>query len=102
MSDTLQIIVGLIVLVGVYFFSRRVHVWRMQRAYKTVLSDLQQKRAFDPDSAAILPYVKTGLFQMGTRDYRPKAIEYMVQTGVAAMTESGKFYLLKRDGIPQA
>ena len=97
MSDTLQIIVGLIVLVGVYFFSRKVHVWRMQRAYKTVLSDLEKKRAFNPASAVNLPYAKTGLFKIGTRDYRPKAIQYMTQTGVAAMTESGNFYLLKRN-----
>ena len=101
MSDTVQITVGLIVLVGVYFFSRKVHVWRMQRAYKTVLSDLEQKRAFDPESAVDLPYAKTGLFQMGTRDYRPKAIQYIVETGVGAMTESGKFYLLKPNGDMQ-
>ncbi len=102
MSDTVQIIVGLIVLVGVYLLSRKVHVWRMQRAYKTVLSDLEQKKAFNPASAVHLPYAKTGLFKIGTRDYRPKAIQYMTQTGIAAMTENGNFYLLNRNGIPNA
>ena len=97
MSDTIQIIVGLILLVCVYFLSRKVHVWRMQRAYKTVLSDLEHQKAFDPSSAVNLPYAKTNLFRIGTRDYRPKAIEYMTQTGIAAMTESGKFYLVKRN-----
>ncbi len=100
MSDTLQITIGLIALAGVYFLSRKVHVWRMQRAYKAVLSDLEKKKAFDPASAITLPYARPGFFRMGTRDYRPKAVEYLIQTGVAGMTENGEYYLLNHKGKP--
>ena len=95
MSDGTQIIVGVILLIGVYMLTRRVHAWKMRRAYGNVLKDLEQKEAFDPLSAVELPYAKVGLFRMGTRDYRPKAVQYMTQTGVAVMTVDGRYYLRK-------
>jgi hypothetical protein len=98
MSESTQIIVGVILLIGVYILTRRVHAWQMRRAYTTVLKDLEQREAFDPSSAVELPYAKVGIFRMGTRDYRPKAVEYMTQTGIAAMTGDGKYYLRERKG----
>lgn len=98
MSESTQIIVGVIVLIGVYLLTRKVHAWQMRRAYTTVLKDLEQKGAFDPSSAVELPYAKAGIFRMGTRDYRPKAVQYMTQTGVAVMTADGRYYLRERNG----
>lgn len=97
MSESTQIIVGVILLIGVYMLTRRVHAWQMRRAYTNVIKDLEQKEAFDHSSAVELPYAKVGLFRMGTRDYRPKAVQYMTQTGVAVMTADGKYYLRERD-----
>lgn len=93
MSENTQIIVGVILLIGVYLLTRKFHAWQMRRAYTTVLKDLEQREAFDPSSAVELPYTKVGIFRMGTRDYRPKAVQYMIQTGVAVMTADGKYYL---------
>ena len=45
MSDGTQIIVGVILLIGVYMLTRRVHAWKMRRAYGNVLKDLEQKEA---------------------------------------------------------
>jgi len=98
MSESTQIIVGVIVLIGVYLLTRKFHAWQMRRAYTTVLKDLEQREAFDHSSAVELPYAKTGIFRMGTRDYRPKAVQYMTQTGVAVMTADGKYYLREREG----
>ena len=99
MSESTQIIVGVILLIGVYLLTRKFHAWQMRRAYTTVLKDLEQREAFDPSSAVELPYAKVGIFRMGTRDYRPKAIQYMTQTtGVAVMTADGKYYLRERKG----
>ena len=98
MSESTQIIVGVILLIGVYLLTRKFHAWQMRRAYTTVLKDLEQREAFDPSSAVELPYAKVGIFRMGTRDYRPKAIQYMTQTGVAVMTADGKYYLRERNG----
>lgn len=98
MSESTQIIVGVIVLIGVYLLTRKVHGWQMRRAYTNVLKDLEQREAFDPSSAVELPYAKVGIFRMGTRDYRPKAVQHMTQTGVAVMTADGKYYLIERKG----
>jgi len=98
MSENMQIIVGIILLIGVYMLTRRVHAWQMRRAYTNVLKDLEQKEAFDHSSAVELPYAKVGLFRMGTRDYRPKAIQYMTQTGVVVMRADGRYYLREREG----
>ncbi|MBL7225175.1 MAG: hypothetical protein ISS59_03490 [Desulfobacteraceae bacterium] len=98
MSEGTQIIVGVILLIGVYILTRQFHAWQMRRAYTTVLKDLEQREAFDPSSAVELPYAKVGIFRMGIRDYRPKAVQYMTQTGVAAMTADGKYYLRERNG----
>ena len=100
MSEGTQIIVGVILLIGVYMLTRRFHAWQMRRAYGNVLKDLEQKEAFNPSSAVELPYAKAGLFRMGTRDYRPKAVQYMTQTGVAVMTVDGKYYLRERNAKP--
>jgi hypothetical protein len=98
MTESTQIIVGVILLIGVYLLTRRFHAWQMRRAYANVTKDLEQKEAFDHSSAVELPYAKVGLFRMGTRDYRPKAIQYMTQTGVAVMTSDGRYYLRERGG----
>jgi len=98
MSENMQIIVGVILLIGVYLLTRKFHAWQMRRAYTTVLKDLEQKEAFDPSSAVELPYAKVGIFRMGTRDYRPKAVKYMTETGIAVMTVDGRYYLRERKG----
>jgi len=101
MSENMQIIVGVILLIGVYLLTRKFHAWQMRRAYTTVLKDLEQKgRPFDPSSAVELPYAKVGIFRMGTRDYRPKAVKYMTETGIAVMTVDGKYYLRERNANP--
>ncbi|HDZ90813.1 MAG: hypothetical protein JRJ09_15155 [Deltaproteobacteria bacterium] len=98
MSETTQIVVGVIVLIVVYILTRQFHAWQMRRAYTTVLKDLRQKEAFDPSSAVELPYAKVRIFRVGTRDYRPKAVQYMTETGVAAMTDDGRYYLTGSKG----
>jgi len=98
MSESTQVIVGVILLIGVYLLTRQFHAWQMRRAYTTVLKDLEQRKAFDPSSAVELPYAKSGIFRMGARDYRPKAVQYMTQTGVSVMTADGKYYLRERKG----
>ena len=98
MSENAQIFIGIIVLIIVYILTRKVHAWQMRRAYVKVLKDLEQQEAFDHASAVELPYANVGLFRLGTRDYRPKVVKYMTQTGVAVMTPEGRYYLRERQG----
>ena len=93
MSETGQIILGICVLIIVYTFTRRVHVWRIKRAYLTIIEDLRQKEALDPSSAVKLPYASASLFRFGTRDYRPKALEYLTLSNIVGVADNGKYYL---------
>ena len=96
MSETIQIILGLIMLVGVYILTQVVVGWRIRRTSKNILRDLDFKKAFDPATAIELPYAKRNIFKIGLRDFRPKAVEALVQADIVGMTAAGKYYLKKR------
>jgi hypothetical protein len=96
MSETVQIIFGLILLVAVYVFTQAVVGWRIRRASKNILRDLDFKKAFDPATAIELPYAKRNIFRIGLRDFRPKAVQALVQAELVGMTAAGKYYLKKR------
>ena len=96
MSEAAQIILGLIFLIGVYIFSRYGVVWRMKRAVVFVIKDLERSGAFDPSNGAELPYAKTHFFNIGMRDFKPKALQSLIQDGVVGQTDTGRYYLKKR------
>ena len=96
MSETVQIIIGLILLVGVYIFTQAIVGWRIRRTSRSILRDLDYKKAFDPAAAIELPYAKRNIFKIGLRDFRPKAVSALVQADVVGMTAAGKYYLKKR------
>lgn len=97
MSETSRIILVIFILVIVYILTRKVHGWRIKRAY-IIIKDLEQKRALDPSSAVELPYAKKGVFRVGMRDYRPKAPEYLILSNIIGMTDKGKYYLKNKNG----
>lgn len=96
MSEFIQIIVGVIFLIMVFLITRIGIAYRIRRAAHLIVQDLEIRQAFDPGSAAELPYAKTHYFRIGLRDYRPKALESLVQGGIVAKTENGKFFLAER------
>jgi hypothetical protein len=96
MSETLQIVIGITLLVGVYILTQAVVGWRIKRAASGVVRDLDFKKAYTPESAIELPYAKSNLFRIGVRDFRPKAVAALVQAGVLAKTEAGRYFLTRR------
>ena len=96
MSDTGRIILLICILIIVYVLTRKVHAWKIKRAYIYIIKDLEQQGAVDPSSAIELPYAKIGVFRFGMRDYRPKAIEYLIVSNIIGMTESGRYYLIDK------
>jgi hypothetical protein len=96
MSETVQIIFGIILLVGVYILTQAVVGWRIRRASKSILRDLDYKKAFDPAAAIELPYAKRNIFKIGLGFFRPKAVVALVNAGVVGMTAAVKYYLKKR------
>ena len=63
---------------------------------KKIIKDLGSKSATDPAGAVRLPYAKTGILNVGMRDYRPKALEFLVMHGLVGRTEEGMYYLKEK------
>jgi hypothetical protein len=101
MNETVEIVVGICVLVGVYILTRHFHSWRFSRAYVFIMDDLKKKGAVNPASAVELPYASKSLFRMGSRDYRPKALEHLAMKQIIGITETGRYYLIvKPEDLP--
>jgi hypothetical protein len=96
MSETGKLIICICVLIAVYILSRRYHAWRMARAYRFIIKDLEQREAVDPSSAVNLPYSRQNIFRMGTRDYLPKMLQYMAVNNIVGVTADGRYYVFKR------
>jgi hypothetical protein len=97
-SENLQIVIGIILLICVYILSRIVVVRKLRSAARKILRDLERQDARAPGSAASLPYAKKSIFNIGLRDYKPKALESLVNSGVVGMTADGKYYLKASNG----
>ncbi len=54
MSETLQIVIGIVLLVGVYILTQFVVGLRIKRAARGVVRDLDHLKAYDPATAAVL------------------------------------------------
>lgn len=100
MDEAAKIILWICILVLVYILARRVQTWRVKRAYFAIINELKQREAFDPRSAIHLPWAKRTLFRFGTRDYRPRALDYLVLSNVVGTTDDGRYYLKRRDVGP--
>ena len=92
MSETGRIILSVCVLIAVYILTRKYHTWKTKRTFGDIIEDLKQKEALAPSSAVELPYAGVSMFRMGIRDYRPKAVEYLIISDIVGRTESGKYY----------
>jgi len=101
MNETVEIIVGIGVLVAVYILTRHFHSWRFSRTYVLIINDLKKRGAVNPASAVELPYAKKSMLRIGTRDYRPKALEHLAMKQIIGMTDSGRYYLIvKPEDLP--
>ncbi len=96
MSESGQIIIAICVLIAVYMLTRKVNAWRVKRAYMRIIKDLENREAFDETSAIALPYVNQSIFRVGVRDFRPKALQFLVTSDIVGMTQAGKYYLKKK------
>jgi len=95
MTETTQIVVAFVLLILVFLLTRVGVVWRLRRAAVHIIKDLQNVGALDPASAVALPYAKRDFLRIGLRDFRPKALQSLVQEGIVGMTENGRYYLKK-------
>lgn len=93
MSETVKMLLMVLLTIGVLFLTLRVAAWQMKRACLRIIRDLKQQGAVDVASAVPLSYSKTSIFRIGMRDYRPKALEQLVKLDVVRFLEGGRYYL---------
>ena len=93
MSESVQIAIGVVCLLGVFVLTRYIVAWQMKRATGFIIRDLERQQAFDPFTAVDLPCAKHNPLRIGMRNYYAKAIEYMVNEGVVGKTGAGTYYL---------
>ena len=89
----MRIILGIGLLIAVYLLTRKINLWQVKRAYLFIIEDLEKNEAMDPLSAVPLSYARVSILRAGIKDYRPKALEFLVANDVVARTEDGKYYL---------
>jgi hypothetical protein len=94
MSETVQIIMGIGILLIVIILTRRFHVWKIKKAYLFIVEDLKAKGAFDVKSAVELPYGRRNILRIGLKDHRPMALKSLVMDKIVGISEDGKYYLL--------
>lgn len=92
----MQIIIGIIFLIAVFIATRYGIYLRIKGACKTVIKDLERRGALDEASAVELPYARRNYFQIGLRDFRPKAVQSLLEGGVIGKTAGERFYLKVR------
>jgi len=96
LSDVVQIIIGLLILILVYLITRYGIYLRIKGACTRTIKDLERQQAFDEKSAVELSYAKSQFLRIGLRDFRPKAVESLLQGGIVGITVEGKYFLKKR------
>lgn len=99
MSQTTQIVLGLVFVVGAFVLSQVIVAGRLRRAAGRIVADLQRQGATDPFSAVALDYAKPHLLRVGLRDMRPRALADLIQGDIVGKTAAGTFFL-KRQPTP--
>lgn len=93
MSETLKIVLMVLLTIGAFVFSRLITGWQMNKAAMSIIRDLEKKKAFDPDSAVELPYCKSRMFRIGMKDYRPRVMKQLITHDVVRVQAVEKYYL---------
>ena len=93
MSDITQMILVICVLFAFVFLARKLNAWKVKRAYFSIVRDIKAKNAFDRDTAVDLAYARRPTFSVGMRDFRPIALEHLIQDQIVGVTDEGKYYL---------
>lgn len=100
MSEIAKTIFMFLVLLAVLFLVLRITGWKMKKAADAIIEDLRRQGALDPVSAVELPYSKQELLRVGLRDYRPKALTFLVTQDIVRVVHEGNKYYL-REGHTQ-
>ena len=93
MPESMQIVIGILVLLIVYLLAMLGTGWWTKQICLAIIRELEEKGAVNATSAVELPYTKASYIKIGYRDYRPKALEMLVLSEVVYKTLADRYYL---------
>ncbi len=93
MPESMQIIIGIFALLVVYLLAMLGTGWWTKQICLTIMKELEDRGAINAVAAVDLPYDKISYFKVGYRDYRPKALEMLLLSGIVCKTFQGRYYL---------
>lgn len=93
MPESVELIIGVLVLAIVISLTRKYHTWRIQQAYRLIIDELKSQGALDPGSAVKLTYAQKSVSKMGIRDHRRMALEHLVFDNIVCIADEDKYYL---------
>jgi len=94
MTETVEIIISVLILGAAIIFTRQFHAWKIKRAYLSIVEDLKSQGAMTPETAITLPYSQRSLLKFGLRDHRPAALKALVNENIVGITEDRRYYIL--------
>ena len=97
MSDKIELILGIGVLIIVIILTRRYHAWRFKKSYFFIINDLKKKGAYSAHSAVSLPYAEKNILRMGLRQHHPQVLQQLVLENIVARTEDRRYYLTQHN-----
>ena len=90
----MKIIAYVIILIGAFVLAQIIAGWKTKGACRTIIKDLQARKAYDSESASVLPYAqRKSLLHFGAKDYKPQALQQLVMQKIVHITDDGRFYL---------
>jgi hypothetical protein len=93
MSQYAQMFIVICILFVAVVLIKKLQAWNIKRAYFSIVKDIKAKKAFDSQTAVNLSYARSPTFRVGLRDYRPIALEHLIQDNIVGVTDNGKYYL---------
>ena len=93
MSDAVSVAMWIGVLLAVYILTRKIGVWRAVSAGKSIITELKQRGAYDPDSAVDLPDARRNMLRPGIRSFRPEGLRMLLIDDIVGMTPDERYYL---------
>jgi len=93
MSSTIQILIGIVFFVAAFILSQIITRKRIRSAGMRIIRELSERKAQDMFSAIEPGFVRSGMVPRGLRDFRPRALQELIRSGIVGETESGKIYL---------
>ncbi len=99
--DSIALVLLLFLMAALFFISTRISIYMTKRAICKVVNIFRTNDAVDPSSAMPLGTMglsdRPRLFSFGLRDYKPYAIQALVQAQVIQTTVDGRYYLSGRE-----